>query len=236
MKMNQSVPEKIPDLKEPEKFKVTRGLIILLIGCTSLFLVCTAPTLADTNQTIIIDPIGDHPTGEIFNITGTTTLADAKKIGIEIFQKKFWDSACTYAKEGDAGRIVFMEIASTKENFDPSGIKMVRFNQDGTQSLEIIDSPQDHWSAIVPVEKGEGEVKQWRVNVENNENGTPFSPGTYHVNVWDASKQVQHPGVSLGNGWNIITKKIYPSTARVNIWDKNNQKDMEYAEFTIQSS
>jgi hypothetical protein len=211
-------------------------LFILLTGLFFIVGVSALPTLAEANRTITIDPIGDHTSGEKFNITGTTTLQNITKIGIEIFPKKYWDSACEFANIDNAGRIIFMEIPSSKENFHPSNIKLVRSNLDGTQSLKELAKPLDHWTTIFPIGKSSAGERKWSTIIERNENGTPLSQGTYHVNVWDASTQIQHPGFTLGNGWDIIHKKIYPSTARANLWDIKNQKDMEYAEFTILSS
>ncbi|MFH0967855.1 MAG: hypothetical protein V1862_09265 [Methanobacteriota archaeon] len=216
-------------------YRNTSRLFILLTGFLLILGFFTIPTLADPNKTITINPIGDHTSGEKFNITGTTTLENSKKIGIEIFPKKYWDSASEYAKEGDAGRIIFMEIASSKENFHPAGIKLVRSNLDGTQSSEELALPQDHWTSIFPLKKSSAGEREWSFQIDKNENGTPLSPGSYHVNVWDASTDVQHPGTNMSNGWDIIQKKIYPSTARANVWDIKNQKDVEYAEFTIRS-
>ena len=209
---------------------------ILLSGFLFILGVCAIPCLAEANQTITISPIGDHTSGEKFNITGTTTLQTSKKIGIEIFPKKYWDSAVEYGKVDNAGRIIFMEIGSTKENFNPSNIKIVRFNPDGTQSSEEQNKPFDHWTSVFPLVKSSAAERQWSFQIEKNENGKPLSPGSYHVNVWDASTQVQHPGNTLGNGWDIIHKKIYPSTARANVWDIKNQNDVEYAEFTIRKA
>jgi hypothetical protein len=214
---------------------ITR-VFILLTGFLLIFGLSPIPTLAETNQTITIDPIGDHKSGDTFNITGAITLQNSKKIGIEIFPKKYWDMACEYAKIDNAGRIIFMEIPSTQENFDPNGIKLVRFNPDGTQAYEELEPPQDHLTTIVPLQKSSAGERKWSILIDKNEKGTSLSPGSYHVNVWDASTQVQHPGFTLGNGWDIIHKKIYPSTARANVWDIKNQKDMEYAEFTIRKA
>lgn len=208
-------------------------LIILLTGMFLFLGVCASPTLAEENKTITINPIGNHPGGEKFNISGTTTLPTCKKIGIEILPKNFWDVASEYAKTGDAGRIIFMEIPSTKENFNPSGIKLVRSNKDGTQSTEVMEKPSDHWTSAIPLAKSRAVERNWTIQIDKNENGTAWSPGSYHVNVWDASTDVQHPGFTMGNGWDIINKKIYPSTARANVWDIKNQKDLESAEFTI---
>jgi hypothetical protein len=205
----------------------------LMTGLFLIFVFCATPTVADTNESFSIDPIGDHASGEKFNITGTTTLHDCKKVGIEIFPKEYWDSAVDYARSGSDGRIVFMDIASTKENFHPTGIKLVRYMPDGTQSYEELEKSPDHWTSVVQVEKSASGEKQWNFQVEKSENGTPFSPGSYHVNIWDATAQVQKHDNTLANGWDIINQKIYPSTARINIWDKNNQKDMYYTEFTI---
>ncbi|MDD1728205.1 MAG: hypothetical protein LUQ50_03935, partial [Methanospirillum sp.] len=66
-----------------------------------------------------------------------------------------------------------------------------------------------------------------------NDDGKPLSPGTYHVNIWDATNQKENNNNPMPNGWDIVNQKIYPSTARVNIWDPANQKDLQYAELII---
>jgi hypothetical protein len=213
--------------------RVLINLILALIVVGTIASV--TPAFAETNKTITINPVGVHASGEKFNITGITTDDKCKKIGIEIFPKAFWDTASAYAREGKDGRMVFMEIPSTKERFHPTNIKLVRYNSDDTQSTEEYEPTQDHWTKVVAVNKTSSGEKQWNVQVEKNDNGTSFSPGSYRVNVWDATAQVEKHDFPYENGWNVITQKIYPSTARINIWDSKNQKDMQYADFTIKS-
>lgn len=233
MKMLYSLFSKPNDNMVQDKFRRYIRLSCLLAGIFLIFAVFATAVQAETNGSVTIDPIGDHASGEKFNITGTVTIPNCKKIGIEIFPKAYWESACQYAKTDNAGRIVFMEIPSTKENFHPTGIKLMRFNPDGTQSYQELERSKDHWNSVTPVEKTTLDKKRWSIQVQNNENGTPFSPGSYHVNVWDASTQVQKHDNTLANGWDIIKQKVYPSTAMINIWDSKNEKDMQYAEFSI---
>lgn len=204
-----------------------------LTGCLILMMISTSPALADPNQTIKIDPIGTHGSGEAFPITGITTIEKCKKIGIEIFPTQYWDEACDFAKEDETSRIVFNPIASSKEKFNPSGVNLIRFNADGTQSAVQMESVTNHLNVVIPVEKGDSGEKVWKYQVETDENGNPFSPGTYHVHVYDASTQVDKHDNPMANGWDINDKKIYPSTARVNIWDEKNQQDMISSEFVI---
>jgi hypothetical protein len=189
--------------------------------------------IAQANQTFIIDPIGDHSNGDKFNITGSTTIENCKKIGIEIFPEKYWDDTSAFAKINNTGKVKFRELAATTENIHPPGINLVRYNSDGTQSYQTFDICKDHLNSVVPVQKGQNGELHWTADIYKNDNGTPFAPGKYHVNIWDASNQVDHPGAIMPNGWNILNQTIYPSTALVNVWDPKNQKEMEYAQFTI---
>ena len=84
-----------------------------------------------------------------------------------------------------------------------------------------------------PVKKDSNGQLHWTADINKNDNGTSFAPGKYHVNVWDATNQVDRQGVLMPNGWDIISKKIYPSTNMVNVWDPKNQKEMLYIEFNI---
>lgn len=222
---NDAVPQK--------KQRVLGRSCILIAGLVLIFGICVTTTEAENNQTITLNPIGEQVSGEKFNITGTTSLEKCKQIGIEILPKKYWESVVKYAKEDSTGRVVFNPIASTTENFHPSGIKLVRFNADGTQSPETMDVPQDHVLITGPVEKNGQKEKNWSVLIEKNDNGTPLSPGTYHVNVWDATNQARDYDNPMPNGWDIIHQKIYPRTGRINLWDAVNQKDMQYAELVI---
>ena len=224
---------------ETDRYQNKRGkrqfINLFLIGIFLGIIIAITPAFAETNQSFKIDPIGVHASGEKFNISGTTSIEKCKKVGIEIFPKEFWNYADKFAKDGGDGRIVFNEIASTKERFHPTNIKLIRYNPDGTQAQEELTPSQDHFASVFSVNKSSSGEKRWSVQIEKNENGKPFSPGSYHVNIWDASAQVEKHDFPYPNGWNVITQKIFPSTARVNIWDKNNQKDLQYAEFTIKS-
>ncbi|MDD1727765.1 MAG: hypothetical protein LUQ50_01690, partial [Methanospirillum sp.] len=104
----------------------------LVIGLIFIVAIGITPTVADTNQTITLNPIGSHTSGEKINITGTTSIEKCKQIGIEIIPKNYWDSICEYAKEDSTGKVVFNPVAITAENIHPTGIKLVRFNADGT--------------------------------------------------------------------------------------------------------
>lgn len=209
------------------RLRILVAVLVLIAG------VCIAPTVAEHNQTITLNPIGNYSSGEKITITGTSTIDTCKQIGIEILPKKYWDSICTYAKEDSSGKVVFNQIASTSENYDPSKIKLVRFNTDGTHSSQAMDIPKDHILITGPLEKTLLTLKHWSIIIEKNDNGTSLSPGTYHVNIWDAMNQKQDYDNPMPNGWDIIHQKVYPSTGRVNLWDTANQKDMYYAEFVI---
>lgn len=208
-------------------------LRILCAVAACIFGLCMIPVLADDNATITFNPIGSHASGETITISGTTTLEKCKQIGVEILPKKYWDMVRSYAKEDSSGRVVFNPVASTQENFHPTGIKLVRFNTDGTQSPQIMDLPEDHVLVTGPVEKGTQKEKNWSVLIEKNDNGTPLSPGTYHVNIWDATNQKKDYDNPMPNGWDFAEQKIFPSTGRINLWDPVNQRDLFYAELVI---
>jgi len=205
-------------------FKKSIILVILILGFV---------TIVQAEQSITIDPIGDHKSGDKFNITGSTTIEKCKKIGIEIFPQAYWDETSAYAKVNNTGRVKFRELAATADDIHPPGINLVRYNADGTQSYQTFDISKEHLNTVVPVQKGQKGELRWTADINKNDNGTPFAPGKYHVNIWDASNQVDHPGAIMPNGWNILNQTIYPSTALVNVWDPKNQKEMEYAQFTI---
>ena len=217
----------------PKKHRVLHRYGIFVLGLIIIVGFCIAPTGADTNQTITVNQIGAHTSGEKINITGTTSIEKCKQIGVEIIPKSYWDSICEFAKEDSTGKVVFNPVAITKENIHPTGIKLVRFNEDGTQSQQNPDLPKDHVLVTGPVEKSKQKEKAWSVLVEKTDDGKPLSPGTYHVNIWDATNQKENSDNPLPNGWDIVHQKIYPSTARINIWDPANQKDMQYAELII---
>ncbi|HWQ65378.1 MAG TPA: hypothetical protein VN372_00750 [Methanospirillum sp.] len=206
--------------------------MILLAAVLLMFGACSSPAVAESNGTISIDPIGEQAKGETINITGTTSIETCKKIGVEIFPKKYWDSTVDYGKKGDAGKVILLDLSLSSGN-SSSEINLVRFNLDGTKAFQQIPITLDHIISIAPVGKSSPEGKQWSVQINTNDGGTSFTPGSYHVNVWDASSYIQHPGNKFGNGWDVLNNKIYPSTARVNVWDIKNQRDMESAEFTI---
>ncbi|MDD1730352.1 MAG: hypothetical protein LUQ50_14955 [Methanospirillum sp.] len=140
---------------------------------------------------------------------------------------------CSYAKEDISGKVVFNLIPSSSENFDPSGMNLIRFNADGTHSSQTMDAPQNHILITGPVEKTVLTLKHWSLPIAKNDNRTPLSPGIYHVNIWDATNQKPDYDNPMPNGWDICNQKIYPSTGRINLWDAANQKEMYYAEFVI---
>jgi hypothetical protein len=185
------------------------------------------------NQSIIVNPIGNHHIGEKFNITGTVTDQKIKKIGIEIFPKKYWDNTTEFAKEDNNGRVKYQEIAATSDNTHPSGINLVKYNSDGTQSYRPFDNCDNHWITVVSVKKDSAGKNTWSADILQNDKGQALIADKYHVNVWDASNEVDRPGVVMPNGWDIRNKTIYPSTTMVNIWDPKNQKELEYSEFEI---
>jgi len=205
---------------------------MLAAGLILIVVLFVTPTMADANQNITLNPIGEHSSGEKINITGTTTLEKCKQIGIEIIPKNLWDSVSTFAKEG-TGRVVFNPVAITKENIHPAGINLVRFNADGTQSQQNFDIPKNHVLVTGPVVKNGQKDKTWSVVIEKGDDGKPLTPGTYHVNIWDATNQKENSDNPLPNGWDITHQKIYPSTPRVNIWDPANQKDLQYVDLII---
>jgi len=182
---------------------------------------------------ISVDPIGSLAAGEKFNISGTTTIDKVKKIGIEIFPKEFWDNLVAYAKEDNAGKVRFKELASSGDSANQTGINMVRFNPDGTQAYQTVDIPDDYALVIVPVKKDPSGKVTFNVEINEKVKKVPFQKGTYHMNVYDASMEIERPGTVMPNGWDVIKKKAYPSTTLSNIWDPKNEKELEYVEFTI---
>lgn len=206
---------------------------ILVAALILIFGICVTSTVAENNQTITLNPIGTHTSGEKINITGTTSIDKCKQIGIEIFPKSYWDSVSKYAKGDSTGKVVFNPVAITSENIHPTGINLVRFNADETQSPQNMDLPKDHVLITGPVTKNGPKEKTWSVVIDKNDNGKPLSPGTYQVIIWDATNQKQNYDNSMPNGWDIVHQKIYPSTGRINLWDAANQEDMQYAELII---
>lgn len=182
---------------------------------------------------ITVDPIGSLSAGEKFTITGTTTIDKVKKIGIEIFPKKFWDDLVAYAKEDNAGKVRFKELSSAGDSTNQTGINMVRFNTDGTQAYQTVDIPDDYALVIVPVKKDSSGKMTFTAEINEKVKKVPFQRGSYHMNVYDASMEIERPGTIMPNGWDVIKKKAYPSTTLSNIWDPKNEKELEYVEFTI---
>ena len=217
----------------PTKNQILRHTCLLALVLVIIVGILPPLTIADYNQTISINPIGDYHPGVPIQITGTSTILKCTKIGIEVFPKTYWDSVSEYAKGDTSGKVVFNLIASSSVNFDPSGVNLVRFNADGTVSTRTMEIPQNHLLTTGPVEKTVLGLKHWSIPIEKNDNGTAFSPGTYHVNIWDATNQKPSYDNPMPNGWDIIHQKIYPSTGRINRFDTANEKDMYYAEFTI---
>lgn len=189
---------------------------------------------AEAESNITIDQIGTHQAGEKFNITGSATIDKVKKIGIEIFPKEFWDETVDYGRENQSGKVRFKELAISADSSNPVGINMVRYNLDGTQSYQTVDIPEDYALVIVPVKKDASGKTTFTAEINEKVKKVPFQPGKYHVNVYDASMEIERPGTILPNGWDIIEKKAYPSTTLSNLWDERNKKEMEYAEFTLQ--
>jgi len=216
-----------------KKQYVSKRYCILVAGLIFIFGICVPSSVADNNQTITLNPIGEHTSGEKINITGTTSNEKCKQIGIEILPKNYWDTITAYAKEDSTGKVVFNPVAITAENIHPTGIKLVRFNADKTQSPENLDLPKDHALVTGAVVKSNTKDKPWSVVIEKNDNGKPLSPGTYHVNIWDATNQKSNDDNPMPNGWDIVHQKIYPSTGRINLWDAANERDLQYAELII---
>jgi len=188
---------------------------------------------ASANSNITIDSIGTPGAGEKFNITGSTTIDKIKKIGIEIFPKEFWDETEEYARMNNSGKVRYKELAASSDSVNPVGINLVRYNLDGTQSYLTVDVPEDYALTIVPVKKDASGKVIFSAEINEKIKKIPFQPGKYHVNVYDASMEIERPGTIMPNGWDIIKKKAYPSTTLSNIWDPKNEKEIEYAEFTI---
>ncbi len=200
---------------------ITAMLIMGLVG------------LVSAAANISVSPMGNIAAGEKFNITGTTTIDKVKKIGIEIFPKKFWDELVSYAKEDNAGKARFKEIASSGDTVNPTEINMVRFNTDGTQAYQTVDVPVDYALVIVPVKKDDSGKMAFTAEINEKVKKVPFQKGKYHMNVYDASMAIERPGTIMPNGWDVIKKKAYPSTTLSNIWDPKNEKELEFVEFTI---
>lgn len=186
---------------------------------------------AETN--ISVDPVGTLNAGEKFSISGTTTIDKVKKIGIEIFPKEFWDDLVAYAKEDNAGKVRFKELSSAGDSANQTGVNMVRFNLDGTQAYQTVDIPEDYALVIVPVKKDSSGKVTFNAEINEKVKKVPFQKGKYHMNVFDASMEIERPGTIMPNGWDVINKKAYPSTTLSNIWDPKNMKELEYVEFTI---
>lgn len=195
--------------------------------------ICIAVTNADTSQSFILNPIGNVTRGESITINGTTTNEQLKQVGIEIFPKHYWDVISTYGKES-SGKVVFNLIASSAENYDPSCINLVRLNADGTRTVQVMNITKDHVLIVGPVEKTVLALKHWSIQIEKNDAGSPFSPGLYHVNVWDATNQKPDYDNPYPNGWDVVYNKIYSSTGRVNRWDEANRKEMFSTEFSVE--
>lgn len=201
-------------------------LIILLAGIGAS---------VQANQTIFIDPVGNQIAGERFNITGTTTIEKCTKIGVEIMPKEYWDDISKFARVNDTGRVKFREIASASDNINPTGINLIRYNEDGTQTYQPFNISEDYAVTLVQVKKEPDGTIRWNAEISEKIRDTPFGPGKYHVNVYDASREIDREGAIMQNGWDIIKKKIYPATTLPNIWDQRNEVDVEYAEFTIKN-
>ena len=163
--------------------------------------------LVSAAANISVSPIGNIAAGEKFNITGTTTIDKVKKIGIEIFPKKFWDELVTYAKEDNAGKARFKEIASSGDTVNPTEINMVRFNTDGTQAYQTVDVPVDYALVIVPVKKDDSGKMAFTAEINEKVKKVPFQKGKYHMNVYDASMAIERPGTIMPNGWDVIKRR-----------------------------
>lgn len=196
-------------------------------------LICGIAGIAEANQTIIINSIGDHPAGEKFNISGSTSLEDCKKIGIEIFPAKYWDEISEFAKGDKSGKVKFRQIPKSQDSANPSGINLIRYNVDETQTYQPFNVSENYAAIVVPVTKDSKGNLQWVAEINEKVKEIPFAKGKYHINVYDATKEKEREGTVLQNGWDIINQKIYPSTTLPNIWDSKNEKDMIYAEFSI---
>lgn len=202
-----------------------RHLIILSVILVASLCVCSPGIQADPGQSFLLNPIGTYTSGDLITINGTTTHEDWNRIGIEIFPKQYWDTVCAFGNEG-SGKVVFNLIASSAENYDPSCITLVRLNTDGTRTMQIMNITRDHVLITGPVEKTVLALKHWSVQIEKNDAGSPFSPGVYQVNVWDATNQKPDYDNPYPNGWDVSHTRIYPSTGRVNRWDDANRKEM----------
>ncbi|MDD3574888.1 hypothetical protein [Methanospirillum sp.] len=204
-----------------KKIIITIMLTMILIGFVS----------AEAN--ITVNPVGTISAGEKFNITGITTIDKIKKIGIEIFPDKFWNDLVAYAKEDNAGKVRFKELPSSGDTVNPTEINMVRFNPDGTQAYQTVKVSENYAHIIVPVNKDSSGKMVFNAEINEKVKKIPFQKGKYHMNVYDASMEIERPGTIMPNGWDVIKKKAYPSTTFSNIWDPKNEKELEYVVFTI---
>jgi len=213
--------------------KVGLSMVLKYVCIIAFFMIgMISCVVADAN--ISVNPIGTIKAGEKFNVTGTTTIEKVKKIGIEIFPKEFWDTLVTYAKEENAGKVRFKELPSAGDLANSTGINMVRYNPDGTQVYQTVAIPKDYALVIVPVTKDAAGKTTFNAEINEKVKKIPFQKGRYHMNVYDASMEIERPGTLMPNGWDIIKQKAYPSTTFSNLWDPRNEKEMVYVEFTIQ--
>lgn len=209
--------------------KKTPGILVII----TLTLVIPS-MIAGATPTITIDPINIHQSGEIFEITGTTTDPSCKRIGMEIFPTPYWDNACRIADMAHAQRIRFMVQHATESIKTVEQVKLIRYNPDRTESYIFYPPCPDYFRTSALVRSIHGK-KAWVVTVGGNE-GQIMTPGEYLVFVWDATDQWLYTDTYQPNGWDISGDLVYPATFRANVWDDENRQNCTKATINIVKS
>ena len=91
--------------------------------------------------------------GEKFYINGTTTDKKITKVGVEIIPAEYWNAISKFAKEEDGGDVIFREVGNTGDNTHPTGLNLVRFNPDKTQSYQPFKNSPDYQAGRNPREE-----------------------------------------------------------------------------------
>ena len=196
---------------------------------------CLPPMVALASPSIGIDPISIHQSGETFEITGTTTDSSCTRIGMEIFPKPYWDNACRITHTDNAHRFRFMVQYITDSIQTAELVKLIRYNNDQTESYIFYPPCPDYIKNFAQVHSQHKE-NSWHVSVGDRRERRYLNPGAYILFVWNASNEQEHPDTYQPNGWDITGNHVYPAAIRANIWDLENRQNCTKAFMTILKS
>lgn len=156
---------------------------IFTLAIFGFILLCFNPVMAeDVSYNIMINPIGDHKTGEAFEISGNTTLKNPEFILLQINPKNEYESIKKWVAETKNPEFSFSIEVEGEEDLTPGNI--TRYYADGRSESRIYPMPINRAYLPVKITTGPDEVSNWSVICDGkNFLGDILKPGEYSVLV-----------------------------------------------------